>query len=70
MGVYVGESTSNFYAVKQGYAEAMIGGAVYTSGDFIAVSTAIIGLQKGISVHNDIVGRFWGSAGSDKTVEL
>ena len=37
-------------AVRTGDADGMIGGCVYTSGDFIAVCKQIIGLQKGISV--------------------
>jgi len=37
-------------AVKLGDADGMIGGCVYTSGDFIAVCKQVIGLQKGVSV--------------------
>lgn len=37
-------------AVSIGDADGMIGGCVYTSGDMIAVSKQIIGLQKGIKV--------------------
>jgi len=37
-------------ALANGDADGMIGGCVYTSGEFIAVSKAIVGLQKGISV--------------------
>jgi len=37
-------------AVAAGDAQAMVAGAVYTSGDVIAVSTNVIGMQRGISV--------------------
>lgn len=37
-------------AVANDDAQGMIGGCVYTSGEFIAVSKEIIGLQKGVSV--------------------
>ncbi len=37
-------------AVSMGDMDGMIGGCFYTSGDMIAVSTQIIGLQKGIKV--------------------
>jgi phosphate acetyltransferase len=37
-------------AVSAGHADGMVAGAVHTSGDVIAVSKNIIGLQKGISV--------------------
>ena len=37
-------------AVAAGDAEGMVAGAVHTSGEVIAVSTKVIGLQKGISV--------------------
>ncbi len=37
-------------ALKSGDADGMIGGLVYTSGDFIAVCKGVIGLRKGISV--------------------
>lgn len=37
-------------ALKLGQGDAMIGGCVFTSGEFIAVSKQIIGLKKGISV--------------------
>ena len=36
--------------LKLGYVDAMVGGCVYTSGDFIAVSKQVIGLRKGIRV--------------------
>ncbi len=36
--------------LKLGYVDGMVGGCVYTSGDFIAVSKQIIGLKKGIRI--------------------
>lgn len=37
-------------ALESGDADGMIGGLVYTSGDFIAVCKRVIGLRKGISI--------------------
>ncbi|MBN2477865.1 phosphotransacetylase [Candidatus Micrarchaeota archaeon] len=37
-------------ALRKGDADGMIGGLVYTSGDFIAVCKGVIGMEKGITV--------------------
>lgn len=41
-------------ALKSGDAQGMVGGAVFTSGDFVSVSKDIVGLEKGISVPSSI----------------
>lgn len=56
-------------ALKLGDAEGMIGGCVYTSGDFITVSKDVIGLEKGISVPSSffimsLKDKKWGENGS------
>lgn len=65
-------SNTLFYsalAVKLGDAKGMIGGCVYTSGDFITVAKDIIGLEKGISVPSSffimsLKDKNWGEQGS------
>ncbi len=58
-------------ALKSGDADGMIGGLVYTSGDFIAVCKGVIGLKKGIKVPSSFfIMEIPGYKGGEKGVLL